>query len=295
MRSEAGGPISSDKQNAATAAAVKACDGLDGVVDGVLRDPRACAFDAHNVTLLTPGEAKAINKIWGGSTDSETSELLWYGIKRDASMSGLAGASPFPISVAQPKYWVYLDPAWDWQKSLSYENYADFFDKTTKMVNPVIGTDYPDLTKFKARGSKLVMWHGWSDQLIMPEGSIDYYNEVVRTTSSGDLNKTQDFARLFMAPGTAHCGMRTDGFFDAVVQWVEHGLAPGTVEHQVSAQTVRPLCPHPAVAVYKGTGSTDEAANFFCGTDQAVVKDDEDAARRGNQRVFGLPFLPVQA
>ena len=104
------------------------------------------------------------------------------------------------------------------------------------------------------------MWHGWSDQLIMPEGSVDYYNEVVRTTSGGDLNKTQEFARLFMAPDTAHCGMRTDGFFDAVVKWVEMGQAPATVAHQVSAQTARPLCPHPTVAVYKGAGSTDDAA-----------------------------------
>ena len=117
--------------------------------------------------------------------------------------------------------------------------------------------------------------------------------EVVRTTSGGDLNKTQEFARLFMAPGTAHCGMRTDGFFDAVVKWVEMGQAPATVAHQVSAQMARPLCPHPTVAVYKGAGSTDDAANFFCGSDQGTVKDDEDAARRGNQRVFGKPFLPV--
>jgi pimeloyl-ACP methyl ester carboxylesterase len=288
MSLDAGGSIDSGKQAAVTAAAIKACDALDGVVDGVLRDPRACTYDAHNFTGMTAGEASAMNKIWGGSQNL-AGELLWYGVKRGASMQGLAGHTPFAISVAQPKYWIYLNPEWDWH-TLNYSNYQTFFDLTTTVVNPVIGSDYPDLSKFEERGSKLVIWHGWSDQLIMPEGSIDYYAEVVNATSGGDLKKTQDFARLFMAPGISHCGMGTDPYFEAVVKWVEKGVAPEAVLHQVSAKTARPLCPHPTVAVYKGTGSTDDAANFFCG--DGTVKDNENAARRGNERVFGVPFLP---
>jgi hypothetical protein len=58
---------------------------------------------------------------------------------------------------------------------------------------------------------------GWADQLIMPQGSVDYYDEMV-TTVGGGIEKVQDFARLFMAPGIAHCGTDTDPFFEALVR-----------------------------------------------------------------------------
>eukprot|EP01043_Picozoa_sp_COSAG02_P073540 COSAG02_NODE_14342_length_1282_cov_1.686391_2_plen_129_part_01 len=109
------------------------------------------------------------------------------------------------------------------------------------------------------------MWHGWADQMIMPQGSIDYYNQVVKVTDGGDLSATQKWFRFFMAPGIAHCGMDTSPYFDAVVAWVENGTTPATILHQVSAKTARPLCPHPHVAVYKGSGSPDDPTNFACG------------------------------
>ena len=73
---------------------------------------------------------------------------------------------------------------------------------------------------------KLVMWHGWADQIIMPQGSIDYYNAVTDTVSAGKLAATQEWFRFFMAPGVAHCGMDTSVFFEALVAWVERGDAP---------------------------------------------------------------------
>ena len=77
------------------------------------------------------------------------------------------------------------------------------------------------ISAFKERGSKLVMWHGWSDNIIMPQGTIDFYNAVVNTVDGGDVTKTQEWMRLFMAPGVSHCGMDTGVFFDALVAWVE--------------------------------------------------------------------------
>ena len=159
MRIEAGGPIAPAKLNAATNASVAACDLLDGVKDGLIRDPRDCGFDAADLickpgtatpTCLTAGEARAINQIWAGAKSTK-GELLWYGIKEGAPMVGKLNVrgkraqalanpeAPFEISVEQPKYWVYLDPAWDWH-SLTYENYQAFFDKTIAMVEKVIGT-----------------------------------------------------------------------------------------------------------------------------------------------------------
>ena len=107
MLHEAGGFIAASKQQAATAAAIAACDGLDGVVDGVLRDPRVCDFDANaircsgqsNATCLTAGEAKAINMIWGGSRNTKN-ELMWYGTKMGAEMWCATTCNSFPSDLS---------------------------------------------------------------------------------------------------------------------------------------------------------------------------------------------------
>ena len=81
--------------------------------------------------------------IWGGSRTTN-GELLWYGTKMGAEQwHGLAGPQPFQIAIDQPRYWVYFDPQWDWKTALTYQNYAAFFDKTVKMIEPMIGTDMP--------------------------------------------------------------------------------------------------------------------------------------------------------
>eukprot|EP01051_Picozoa_sp_SAG22_P014411 SAG22_NODE_1746_length_3665_cov_4.270050_4_plen_309_part_00 len=291
---------------------------IDGVVDGELRDPRVCegVFDANTLrcstagssgsgsggggpstaaTCLTEGEAKAINMIWNGSRTTE-GELLWYGTKMGAAQwQGLAGPQPFQIAIDQPRFWVYFNRSWDWQTALTYKNYQAFFDKTVKMIEPMIGTDNADLQPFRDAGGKLIMWHGWADQLIMPQGSVDYYDEVVRTVGGG-LAEVQKFARLFMAPGVAHCGTDTDPFFQAVVDWVEQGATPETLPLVTQGgNRTRPMCPHPTVANYKGSGSTNDAANFVCGPQVVAGKsvvDTERAAFEANERVFGVPFVP---
>ena len=282
MRLEAGGPVSSAKQTLATNAAVAACDGIDGVVDGVLRDPRQCTYNpvndaaitrptctASDNSCLTPGEASAIEKIWNGARNA-SGKLLWPGLERGASLTGLAGSNPFAIAVAQPRYWVYFDPSWDWT-TLTYANYEAFFKDTMRMVNPMMASESPDLSAFRDRGGKLVMWQGWSDQLIMPQGSTIYYDAVTNFLGGG-YAQTQQFFRHFMAPGVGHCGGGTgpqpQNLLQAVVDWVEQGTAPDRILASRSlgggAVQTRPLCPYPAVATYTGSGSTDDAANFVC-------------------------------
>jgi Tannase and feruloyl esterase len=282
MRIDAGGPISTAKENLATNAAVAACDAVDGVTDGVIRDPRVCTYNPVNDatitkasctsadnTCLTPGEASAIQKIWGGAMNA-SGKLLWPGVERGAALNGLAGASPFAISVAQPQYWVYFDPAWDW-KTLTYANYEAFFKDTMRMVNPMMASENPDLTAFRNAGGKIVMWQGWADQLIMPQGSTMYYDAATNFMGGG-YAQTQQFFRHFMAPGVGHCGggngPQPQNQFQAVVDWVENGIAPDRIIASKSlggsATQTRPLCPYPAAAKYIGSGSTDDAANFVC-------------------------------
>ena len=135
----------------------------------------------------------------------------------------------------------------------------------------VLGTDNPDLTAFRDRGGKAIIWHGWADQLISAEGTIDYYQRVQE--EMGGAKKTSEFARLYMAPGIGHCGGGAGptpyGQLDALLAWVEDGKAPDTLPAARRDQTgaitrSRALCQYPLVAKYKGSGSTDEAANFVC-------------------------------
>jgi hypothetical protein len=72
-----------------------------------------------------------------------------------------------------------------------------------------------------------------------------------------------------VAPGVGHCGGGDGpspvGLFDALVNWVEKGIAPDTVpatrRRQDGSVMSRPLCAYPAIAKWTGRGSTDDAAN----------------------------------
>lgn len=285
-------PLSSTKTALVTAQAVAACDGNDGVVDGVIGDPRSCTYDprqdttithagcaATDGTCLSPAEATAVQKIWNGARNV-AGDLLWPGIERGADISALGGASPFPIPIEQARYWVYFDPTWDWT-TLNYQNYEQFFNDNIAQVGPMMASDNPDLSAFRQRGGKLIMYHGWADQLIMPEGTVKYYNAVQQ-----QMGSTDSFARLYMVPGMSHCsgGAGTDSFgqgssgvvpatpdrdiFRALMAWSEKGTAPNAitaskVTNGVTVRT-RPLCPYPQVAHYKGSGSTDDASSFSC-------------------------------
>jgi len=273
MRVENGAPVGKHNLDLATRAAVAACDAQDGVSDGIINDPRSCSFDAKSLvcsasspgeqSCLTEKEASAIDKIWAGP------QPQWFGLTRGAVLNALAGPDAFFIAMGQARYWVYLNPEWDW-RTLSYENFGTFFNDTVKAVGPLIATDNPDLGRFRRSGGKLIVWHGWSDQLIMPEGSIRYYDAVVK--QSGGLADTQRFARLFMAPGVAHCaggdGPQPRGLFEALTKWVEQGEAPDRLQSVKSlpsgATRTRPLCMYPTVARWTGQGSTDEIDNFRC-------------------------------
>ena len=114
------------------------------------------------------------------------------------------------------------------------------------------------------------MYTGWADPVVPPQDTATYYDAVVKTM--GGIEKTREFFRFFAAPGMGHCsGGPGPNQFDALTaleQWVEKGIAPDRLlaSHITNGKVdrTRPLCPYPQVARWKGTGSTDEAANFTC-------------------------------
>jgi feruloyl esterase len=132
-----------------------------------------------------------------------------------------------------------------------------------------------DLSTLKNRGAKLLVIHGTSDAVFSPLDTVNWYKGL-QGANSGDAS---NFARLFLVPGENHCGggPTTDKFdtLDALVDWVEGGVAPESITASVRAENTelpaswaedrtRPLCPYPLVAKYVGTGSIEDAANFSC-------------------------------
>ena len=284
MLLDTGAPISTTKETLAVGAAIAACDANDGVVDGVITDPRKCTYNPVNDpaitkasctssdnTCLTPAEAGAIVKIWNGPTNLQ-GKKLWYGYERGAALNSVAGANLNSIPLQQAQFWIYFDPTWT-VSQLNYANFQPFMQKTMAMMNALTASENPDLSAFRNRGGKIVMWQGFADQLIPSEDSIDYYDSVTNFLGGG-YAQTQQWYRHFMAPGVAHCGggvgPQPQNLFPTVVNWVENGVAPDTLLATKSlpggVTQSRPLCPYPAMAKYIGSGDTNDAANFVCST-----------------------------
>lgn len=278
MRQEVGGAIADSKLKAVTTAAVAACDGSDGVMDGVINDPRKCTYDPASLacregsdpaTCLTAAEATAVRKIWDGPMSTKGGERLWFGLERGTALDALAGGNPFPITTTHYQYWIRQDPTFDWT-TLTEADIEPALRESQKKFAEVIGTDDPDLQRFRKRGGKMIIWQGEADQLIFPRGTVNYFNRVA--AANGGASTVDGFARLFLAPGVAHCaggaGPNPVGLFEAMVEWVEKGTAPETIKASRPLPDggirSRPLCAYPKTAQYTGVGSTDDAANFRC-------------------------------
>ncbi|HEV8430317.1 MAG TPA: tannase/feruloyl esterase family alpha/beta hydrolase [Pyrinomonadaceae bacterium] len=282
MREVVGGPIAVAKLNQATASAVAACDAADGVTDGVIDDPRTCSFSATaNIcgtptappaNCLTAAEAQAVDKIWDGPRNTRGNKV-WFGLDRGTSLPALNGAIPFFLGVVQ-FHWNEEDRDFDWM-TVNQTGYSQVAQDGSRNIADVTDT-FGDLDTFRSHGGKLLTFVGANDQLIMPRGVINYYRLMATRYgkhNQPDFGQLQNFYRLFRAPGVAHCGggagPQPQGLFDALVNWVEHGVPPNQILAQNTAGGVitrtRPLCPYPQTAIYNGSGNINDAASYHCG------------------------------
>ena len=105
--------------------------------------------------------------------------------------------------------------------------YERNWDQSLEEFGTVIGTDNPNLRAFGDHGGQAIVWHGWADQLITAEGTIDYYRRVLEQLEG--RRRTAQFLRFFLAPGVAHCaggaGPNPYGQLNALLSWVEDGKA----------------------------------------------------------------------
>jgi hypothetical protein len=270
----AGAVLDRAAMTAVNEAAIAACDLIDGVADGVIENPARCAFQptalacpaANGGACLAPAQIETVRRIYAGPTRGDGTSI-YPGLARgsESGWTTLAGPTPLSLALETFQWIVHEDAAWDWRS----------FDAVTEIpgaaerIGPLMDASDADLGAFTARGGKLLIYHGWSDPGIPPAGTIRYYDEVRATLGA----RTADASvRLFMVPGMGHCagGTGTDRF-DAIAaldRWIETDAAPERIEAErvVSGERVRtrPLCAWPETAVYSGTGSTDDSANFSC-------------------------------
>jgi Tannase and feruloyl esterase len=133
----------------------------------------------------------------------------------------------------------------------------------------------PDLSKFKARGGKMLIYHGWADAVVTPDMTVEYYEAA--KSKFGDREATENYLRLIMMPGFDHCGIQSGpgadqrGFepLTALEQWVEHDVPPATLlttrrDKDGNALWARPVCPYPQVASFRGSGDRNEPASYGC-------------------------------
>ncbi len=168
-------------------AALDACDARDGVKDGLIDDPTTCRFDpkvlecksGDSASCLTPPQVIAAQRIYAPAVNPRTRQEIFPALQPGSELGwgGLAGPTPVGEAVEFFQYVVYNDPSWD-PRTIEFDSAADAADKAAADVLNV--TD-PNLKPFFDRGGKLLLYHGWNDQLVAPLNSVNYYKSIVST------------------------------------------------------------------------------------------------------------------
>jgi feruloyl esterase len=266
--------LSTADWNSIAQAAITKCDANDGVRDGIINEPRSCQFDIAETPGLSSEKVKIARSLYGPIM-AKDGHILFPGFDPGVAISTIKQPGSAGEAFA---HWYYDDPNWDFNQ----------FDPAyhiplVEAAIPGISFTNPNLEGFARRGGKLISYHGWCDQIVPAQATIDYYDSVVKYLGR---EATDKFYKLYVVPGMAHCsgGVGPDNFgagsvgpaaadsnhdmLSAIVDWVENDKAP----QQIIASKIvdgkvtvaRPLCPYPQVARYSGNGDTNDPGNFRC-------------------------------
>jgi len=306
------GRISPKKLPAIQKASISACQKDAFVIDGIAADPRLCRFDpavlacqdVETDSCLTRAQQSMLESIYNGVSLEAVDGERYSGIVPTTENSvnfknWITGSSPrndVPPAVVFLgnrffRNFIYHNPEWD---VAQFDRQVDPYFAKNKMISgktfsSIADVNSTDLSLLKTYGTKLVVYSGWGDVGILPDDVIAYYEDVVK--QSGGLETTQNFFRLFMVPGMAHCkggpganafgqpyglpGLQVDATHDITKMleaWVEHDATPEQLvvtkyiadDPNKGVSFTRPICAYPTVPAYKGSGNPDFAENFRC-------------------------------
>jgi len=259
-------------------AALDVCDARDGVVDGAIEVPARCDFDPGMIqcpggdaaSCLTAAQVDTARRIYAGAKFADGTPI-YSGLEPGSELGwGIMAAGPEPLGISNGffKYMVLEDPDWNF-RSFDVEIHTHLAE--SKLGKALDAAD-PDLRPFRDHGGKLLLYQSWGETAVPPRSLIGYYDQVVE--EMGGVSETEDFLRLFMVPGMGMCpGFSNPDNFNvlaALQEWVEKDVAPEQITAKYTDRgrvyRTRPVCPWPQAAIYKGSGSTDDAENFTCGT-----------------------------
>lgn len=248
-----------------------ACDGSDGLRDGIVSDPVGCRFDPKLLLCqgpkqdgcLSAGQAQAIALGFAGPKDSKGRQvypgfLFDTGITNATGLPGLLAGSTNPVG---PPFTA---------TEMDVDARADAAAANPQMQLTATSS-WTNLNTFSGRGGKLILYHGVSDPWFSALDTLDYYERM--TKANGGAAVVTNWSRLFLVPGMGHCGggpAALDGFdmLSVIVDWVEAQRAPDGIRATGRAWPLRSrlLCPYPSHAHYKGTGDPEDSRSFECRT-----------------------------
>jgi feruloyl esterase len=290
--------LTPEKVELISRATLAECDAKDGLADGLITDPRACSFKpealkctgADRPDCLTEGQIETVRRIYsplrlangdvytagfpigheGGSSGWQAwiSGRVPPARQEDGSLAfGATLPSGYNLSESNMRFLALDvdDPAFSW-RTLRFPADLPRLQTMTEILSPLD----PNLSPYKQRGGKIILYHGWADPAISALGTLNYYENMVKLV--GGQREADSFSRLYLVPGMHHCsggpGPNTFDMLTVLEDWIERGRAPGPVIATRAAdgkvERTRPLCPHPQVARYTGSGSIDDAASFTC-------------------------------
>ena len=246
-----------------------ACDGADGLKDGIVADPTGCRFDPATLACSGPKaegclsrpQAEALVKAFGGPKDSRGRQV-YPGFLFD---TGIAATQGIPGLLAGG-----LNPVGPPFTATEMDVDERAAQAAAHPQMPLTATaSWTNLNTFSSRGGKLVFYHGVSDPWFSALDTVDYYERMAR--ANGGASVVGGWSRLFLVPGMGHCGggpatLDTFDMLTAVVDWVESAKPPQAIRATGRSWPgrSRPLCPYPSHAQYKGTGDPEDASSFEC-------------------------------
>jgi feruloyl esterase len=262
------------------------CDSIDGLVDGIIDDPRKCPVNPDtDFSGVTAQQIETIKKIYQGPRTTDGTQI-YPGTPFGSEITdaqGLRGWQQYGPILPMPVFGeVLINDAKGFLKNMAFEPPVNplTYDYTTFNIDSDLGNmantgawcsaEDPNLLPFKSAGGKLIQWHGYADAVTSPLASINYYENVLENLGAVE---TKSFYKLYMVPGAFNgggIGCSDIDWLSVVQQWVENDeFEPGTIIGTRPAGggysfRTRPVCPYPQVARYLGTGSIDDALNFRC-------------------------------